>query len=340
MVLVASEAPSGHDGSGRPGRGTPQPAVAGPNGLNCTRIAAHAVGGSAEWSRRPSRQASVSPRSTEPIGPAAGRVADRPEEPSDILERIEQAHQPRHRERSSATSPSETPDAVIAGPLSPDDANCPGLLPHLADQADRAYRALRPPRELIVHPAFAAGRPAIPVHPDERAGSPRTRGGRHGSRHPGPATCRLQGDPGEFAITAFAGHGLLWADDAWWEIEPIGNVNETITGAISCMAAWVMARTGSAGRCGPGPGVCERRCRRSGETGPLEAVADRIALSLPSSILSQCRQAALVARSAATLRSSKPPARRNSVHTQSTAMPAAGHRHSHRSLDPTHPTGS
>jgi hypothetical protein len=25
----------------------------------------------------------------------------------------------------------------------------------------------------------------------------------------------LQGDPGEFAITAVGRHGLLWADDVW-----------------------------------------------------------------------------------------------------------------------------
>ena len=52
---------------------------------------------------------------------------------------------------------------------------------------------------------------------------------------------RLQGDSGEFAITAFRRHGLLWADGAWWEIEPIGGVDEAITGAIFCMA-WVVVR--------------------------------------------------------------------------------------------------
>jgi hypothetical protein len=38
----------------------------------------------------------------------------------------------------------QTAEAVIAGPLSPDDANAPGLLPHLADLTGRAHRALRP----------------------------------------------------------------------------------------------------------------------------------------------------------------------------------------------------
>ena len=44
---------------------------------------------------------------------------------------------------------------MIVGPLSADDANIPGLLAHLADLASRAYRASRPPRELLVHPGFA-----------------------------------------------------------------------------------------------------------------------------------------------------------------------------------------
>lgn len=54
---------------------------------------------------------------------------------------------------------------------------------------------------------------------------------------------RLQGDPGEFAITAFSSHGLLWADDAWWEIAPIGegNVNASVVEPVFCMA-WVVAR--------------------------------------------------------------------------------------------------
>jgi hypothetical protein len=54
---------------------------------------------------------------------------------------------------------------------------------------------------------------------------------------------RLQGDPGEFAITSFAGRGLLWADEAWWEIEPIdgGAVSESVASAVFCLA-WVVAR--------------------------------------------------------------------------------------------------
>ena len=54
---------------------------------------------------------------------------------------------------------------------------------------------------------------------------------------------QLQGDSGEFAITDFTGHGLLWADDAWWEIDPIEceEGNESVAEAVFCMA-WVVAR--------------------------------------------------------------------------------------------------
>ena len=53
---------------------------------------------------------------------------------------------------------------------------------------------------------------------------------------------QLQGDPGEFAITAFGGRGLVWADGSWWEIDPIGagDVDESVAGGVFCMA-WVVA---------------------------------------------------------------------------------------------------
>jgi hypothetical protein len=134
-----------------------------------------------------------------------------------------------------------TADAVVVGPLSPEDANSPGLLPHLADQAGRAYRALRPPRELIVHPAFgqvARRFPFIQMNEQEaRAlGAGAVDLGILAQR-----LRRLQGDPGEFAITAFGRLGLLWADNGWWDIEPIGDVDEATAGAVFCLA-WVVAR--------------------------------------------------------------------------------------------------
>ena len=110
------------------------------------RIAAQVVGASAEWSRRSSRQVGVSPRFDEPIGPAPRRVADWPEHLPDILGLMEQAHQTDANREAvvEAMVALRTADAVVVGPLSPDDANTPGLLPYLADQAARAYRALRP----------------------------------------------------------------------------------------------------------------------------------------------------------------------------------------------------
>src|ERR1700719_4397480 len=108
-----------------------------------------------------------------------------------------------------------TADAVIAGPLSPDDANSSGLLPHLADLARGAYRALRPPRELILHPGFAQVARRFQFiqmsHHEARAlGAGASDIGILAQR-----LRRLQGDPGEFAITAFGSRGLLWADDGW-----------------------------------------------------------------------------------------------------------------------------
>jgi hypothetical protein len=201
------------------------------------------VGGSAAWCRRLTRRTGVSPQFTGPIGPAPGRLPDLPRELSDILQLMEPADGPDdHQEAvAGAITALRTADAVIAGPLSPDDANAPGLLPHLADLAGHAYRALRPPRELIVHPAFGqVARRFSFIQMSEREarslGAGATDLGTLAQR-----LRRLQGEPGEFAITAFGRHGLLWADQAWWDIDPIGDVNELVAGGVFCMA-WVVAR--------------------------------------------------------------------------------------------------
>jgi hypothetical protein len=242
LVLVASEPPPGCNGAG-PSRS--QPSVVGPKGLHSTRIAAHTLAGSAAWCRQRARQIRVSPRSEDPIGAATGRLSDLPEDQPGILGLLEQEEGPRDNREAIAGAivALRAADAVIAGPLSPDDANAPGLLPHLVDLSGRAYRALRPPRELIVHPAFA--QVARRFHYIQM--------GRQEARALGAGAVdlgilaqrlrRLQGDPGEFAITAFGSHGLLWADDAWWEIEPIegGERNESVAEAVFCMA-WVVAR--------------------------------------------------------------------------------------------------
>ncbi len=90
-------------------------------------------------------------------------------------------------------------------------------------------------------PGVRPGRPAVPVHPDEREGSAALGAGAQDLGVLAQRLRRLQGDPGEFAITAFSRHGLLWADGAWWEIEPIGHVDEAVAEAVFCMA-WVVAR--------------------------------------------------------------------------------------------------
>jgi hypothetical protein len=134
-------------------------------------------------------------------------------------------------------------DAVIAGPLLPDDVNAPGLLPHLVDLAGRAYRALRPPRELMVHPAFAQVARRFHYIQMSRQEALALGAGAVDIGILAERLRRLQGDSGEFAITAFGSYGLLWADGAWWEIEPIGGraPNESVAEAVFCMA-WVVAR--------------------------------------------------------------------------------------------------
>jgi hypothetical protein len=86
--------------------------------------------------------------------------------------------------------------------LSPDDANTPGLLPHLADLASQSYRALRPPREIIAHPGFAQVARRFHFiqmrHREARAlGAGAVDFGILAQR-----LRQVQGDRGEFAITA------------------------------------------------------------------------------------------------------------------------------------------
>jgi hypothetical protein len=250
LVAVASE-PRRREGEA----GKPRPAAAvsfrlgafgaDPLRVRYTRVAAHAVGGSAAWCRRRCGQAGVSPRFAEPIGPAQGHASDLPPDLPSILSLLGQRGSEGldHEAIAGAIVALKAADAVIVGPLSPDDANSPGLVPHLADLAGRAYLALRPPRELIVHPGFAQVARRFQFiqmsHQDACALA-------RGATDIGIlAQClrRLQGERGEFAITDFGGHGLLWADDRWWEIEPLDHegVDEERARAAFC-TAWVVAR--------------------------------------------------------------------------------------------------
>jgi hypothetical protein len=247
LVLVASEPSSSGKGSGPVGAASSQslPTVAGPNGLNCTRIAAHVMGASAAWCRRLFCQAGVSPLFEGPIARAPRRVADLPEHLSGFLELLDQADglADSRKAIAGAIAALRSADAVIAGPFSPEDANSPGLLPHVADIAGHAYRALRPPRELTVHPAFGQiARRFQYIQMSEQEAHVLGAGARDLGVL-AERLRRLQGDRGEFAIIAFAGRGLLWADSAWWEVDPITGAvgNESLAEAVFSMA-WVVAR--------------------------------------------------------------------------------------------------
>ncbi len=162
MVAVASE-PSRRDGGA--GLCQPPPPVSfrlrasgtDSRRVRYTRVAASTVCASAAWLRRRSGKASVHAMTAGAIGLAPG-------DPSDLTRTSGRSwggsswmRYPDQDTKAvaSAIVALRAADALIVGPLSPDDANTPGLLPHLADLASQAYRALRPPREIIAHPAFA-----------------------------------------------------------------------------------------------------------------------------------------------------------------------------------------
>jgi hypothetical protein len=250
MVAVASEPPRR---GGEAGLCQPPPPVSfrlqasgtDSRRVRYTRVAVSSVCASAAWLRQRSGKASVHALTAGAIGLPPGDPSDLRSHLAAILGRLEQDEDPDQDTKAvaSAIVALRTADAVIVGPFSPDDANAPGLFPHLADLAGQAYRALRPPREIIAHPAFAqvARRFQFIQMTHQEA---RTLGA--GAVDIGILAQRLrqvQGDHGEFAITNFGGHGLLWADGRWWEIEPIGgdDVDESCAGAVFC-TAWVVAR--------------------------------------------------------------------------------------------------
>ncbi len=250
LVVVASDPQEERrDNNVRPGAPQQstscQPPVAGPSGLQCTRIAAHTVSGSAAWCRRRSGNHRVSPWSLEPIGATRDGHTDLPTDLSGIRHRLNQEDGPRphHEAVAAAVVALRAADAVVVGPLAPDDANSPGLLPHLADLASQAYRALRPPRELVVHPAFAQVARRFQFIQMSRQEARLLCAGASDLGILAQRLRQLQGNPGEFAITAFGSRGLLWADETWWEIDPIGagDINEAVAGSVFCMA-WVVAR--------------------------------------------------------------------------------------------------
>ncbi len=250
LVAVASE-PSRRGGEGGPCQPPPpvsfrlQASGTDSRRVRYTRVAASTMCASAAWLRRRSGKASVHAMTAGAIGLAPGDPSDLPSHIAAILGRLELDEDPDQDTKAvaSAIVALRAADALIVGPLSSDDANTPGLLPHLADLASQAYRALRPPREIIAHPGFAqvARRFQFIQMSYQEA---RALGA--GAVDIGTLAQRLrqvQGDHGEFAITAFGGHGLLWADSDWWEIEPVDgdDMDESHAGAVFS-AAWVVTR--------------------------------------------------------------------------------------------------
>jgi hypothetical protein len=209
-----------------------------------TRLAAHTVAESAAWFRARGQTARVRDMTAGAMGVSPVGLSELPESASGMIRLLEQetgdsAH---HQAVAAMIMALRTSDAVIVGPLSSNDANAPGMIAHLADLTRHAYRALRPPRELVANPGFAqvARRFQFIQMSYHEARSLAA-----GAIDIGVLAHRLhqiQGDGGEFAITAFGSHGLLWADGRSWEIDPIGDVvDELKTGAAFC-AAWVVTR--------------------------------------------------------------------------------------------------
>jgi hypothetical protein len=209
------------------------------------RISAHAVGSSAAWLQRRSGRLKVHTLTAGALSVGPRGLADLPCDAEALRELLRRDQTPGldHEAIAAAILALRGADAVIVGPLSAADSNTPGLVPHLADLSVGAYRALRPPRELVVHPGFAQVARRFQFiqmsHNEARALAA-------GALDIGVLSHRLrqvQGDEGEFAITAFGSRGLLRADGRWWEIEPFEreNVEETRAGAAFC-AAWVVAR--------------------------------------------------------------------------------------------------
>ena len=191
MVAIASETPRRGGGGGLcqplpPVSFRLQASRTDTRRVRYTRVAACTMCASAAWLRRRSGQTGVRAMTAGAIGLAPGDSSDLPSHLTGILSLLEQdGHADLDQEAiASAIAVLRTADALIVGPLSPDDANTPGPLPHLVDLAGRAYRALRPPREIIAHPGF--GQVARRFHFIQMTHQEARAGGRRGRRrHPG-----------------------------------------------------------------------------------------------------------------------------------------------------------
>jgi hypothetical protein len=203
------------------------------------------VGASVEWLRRRAGKTGVYSFTAGAVGKAPKGLSKLPQSVSgvDRLLKSDAIAEPDSEAISAAINALRSADAVIVGPLSADDANLPGLLPHLADLAARAYRALHAPRELVANPGFGQVARRFQFIQMERQIARLLASGALDIGVLSQRLKQVRGDDGEFAITAFGSHGLLWSEGRSWEIDPIGDdkVNEVRAGVQFC-TAWVVAR--------------------------------------------------------------------------------------------------
>jgi hypothetical protein len=210
-----------------------------------TRIAAHLVGISAAVCRREARRLRGAGRTSESVGVTSSRAEDLPERPSGIrillLDEEAQGASPEILARMAAAI--RGADVVIAGPLTDDDHGIRGLLPHLADLASHAYRVLRPPAPLIGHVSFGQLARQFQYIQMSHRDARRLAAGAIDMGVLAQVLRKRCAEGTEFAITRFGGHGLLWADNTEWEIDPIvdDDADEELAADAFC-TAWVVSR--------------------------------------------------------------------------------------------------
>ena len=134
-------------------------------------------------------------------------------------------------------------DVVIAGSLSDEDRGIRGLVPHLADLSSNAYRRPAPPAPLIGHAGFAQVAKKFQYVQMSHEEARRLAAGASDLGVLTQVLRKRLGEGGEFAITYFGGHGVLWADNKEWEIEPIAedDADKPAVADAFC-TAWVAAR--------------------------------------------------------------------------------------------------
>ena len=138
----------------------PEPAVSfrlqGLGGNSCrvcySRVAAGAVAGSAAWMLQRMGKGVSRHRQAGAILLSPGNVSELPRGTSEMIELLRQEEGMRsdHTSIAAAIVRLRAADAVLAGPFSTEDAGAPGLIPHLADLARRAYRACGRARSLLL----------------------------------------------------------------------------------------------------------------------------------------------------------------------------------------------